>query len=82
MLYIVLPITYKTHSNYHLVTAEPHFIHKMMDSVHQLGPRKVAKHHAMCYYMLNIYHVKQCWILSECKLYFANLPKDGMYWDI
>jgi len=60
--------TEKKTEKYHLVTAKPPFTVKMIDCVHQTGPRKGAQHPTVCY--------PHAWCLpslSLCRL----LVKDG-----
>ena len=38
-----------TKQAYHLITAKPQFTIKMIECVHQTGPRKAAWHPAVCY---------------------------------
>jgi len=45
---------------YHLVTAEPPFTVKMINCMHQSGPRKGAYHRAVCYPQAWCYQVCHC----------------------
>jgi len=40
MLCVALPKTHETHLKYHVVIAKPPFTVKMIDYMHQTGPRK------------------------------------------
>jgi len=40
---------HKTHSNYHLVTAEAPFIRKTIGCMHQIKPRKGTQRATVCY---------------------------------
>jgi len=51
--------THKTHSYYHLVTAEPPFILTRIDRMHQTRPRKGVQHATVCYYTFTVNQVCQ-----------------------
>jgi len=64
MLHAVLPTNTQNTLKYHLDTAEPPFTVKMIDYVHQTGPR--MEHSILQYVALKLYVYQVCHGVSRC----------------
>jgi len=67
---------HKTHSYYHLVTAEPPFIRTSISRMHRTKPRKRVQHAIVCYHTLIVYQVcrdvDRCVKSESCSLSSAS----------